>query len=216
MTVEEKPLVSIGVPVRNGGVLLVDALQQLIDQTYSNLEILISDNCSTDETPDICSTFAKQDSRVRYHRQEKPLKAIEQLRYVFENTRGDYFMWAAYDDRHTLNYVEVLLRAALQHPGGSLVFSEVVDFSQYDPFNGVKLDYPFATDDSTPFFTKLRRTQGPGRHLYGLHRRTALDHWYWYDSDFGFDTILQAFEAIRGAFVKAEGATFFCYRPTDH
>src|SRR5918993_5298269 len=64
--VSDTPLVSIGVPVYNGERFLARTLQSLLAQTYTNLEIIICDNASTDGTEAICREFAARDSRIRY------------------------------------------------------------------------------------------------------------------------------------------------------
>ena len=70
------PLVSIGVPVYNGERLLGRTLESLLAQTYTHLEIIISDNASTDSTPAIAREFADRDPRVRYVRNETNIGAI--------------------------------------------------------------------------------------------------------------------------------------------
>ena len=93
-----QPRVSIGVPVYNGAALLPAALDSLLEQTYRDFELVISDNASTDETERICRSYAARDSRVRYHRQRKNIGAIRNFNAVFELAHGEYFKWAAHDD----------------------------------------------------------------------------------------------------------------------
>ena len=62
------PLVSVGLPVFNGEMGLAMALNALLKQDYINLEIIISDNGSTDRTPEICEEFLKKDKRIKYYR----------------------------------------------------------------------------------------------------------------------------------------------------
>ncbi len=67
-------------------------------QTFEDVEIIISDNCSADATEAICREFAQRDSRIRYLRQPENLGAIANFNHVFAEARGEYFKWAAYDD----------------------------------------------------------------------------------------------------------------------
>ena len=67
------PLVSIGMPVFNGEKSLAQALDALLEQDYSNLEVIISDNGSTDGTPEICQEFLKKDLRIKYYRSSENL-----------------------------------------------------------------------------------------------------------------------------------------------
>ena len=95
---ENQPLVSIGIPVYNGEERLSSALETVINQDYSNLEIIISDNASTDSTPKICENFARQDSRIKYFRSEVNHGSSWNFNRVFELSTGKYFTWAADDD----------------------------------------------------------------------------------------------------------------------
>ena len=84
MVNESKPLVSIGVPVFNGEEGLAVALDSLIAQDYPNLEIIISDNASTDNTPEICAEYVRKDHRFRYYRSEKNRGTTWSFNRVFE------------------------------------------------------------------------------------------------------------------------------------
>lgn len=92
------PTVSIGFPVYNGEKYLKKALDSLLGQDYKDFEIIISDNASTDKTPDICREYAKKDSRIRYYYNESNYGAMWNYRKVFMLARGKYFKWAAHDD----------------------------------------------------------------------------------------------------------------------
>lgn len=92
------PLVSVGIPVRNGDAHLAEALQSILRQDYRNLEILISDNASTDGTLEICRTFAERDSRIRYWRLPESVEVVANFRRVLLEARGAYFTWLAHDD----------------------------------------------------------------------------------------------------------------------
>jgi|SRR2546423_3384603 len=91
-------LVSIGLPVYNGELSLREALDALLAQDYPNIELIISDNASTDGTREICREYAARDSRVRYYRNETNLGAGENFNRVLDLSAGNYFMWAAHDD----------------------------------------------------------------------------------------------------------------------
>ena len=91
---EKSPLVSIGLPVFNGEKSLAQALDALLDQDYSNLEIIISDNGSTDRTSEICEEFLKKDTRIKYYRSSENLGSNWNFNRVFELSSGKYFMRA--------------------------------------------------------------------------------------------------------------------------
>ena len=63
------PKVRIGMPVYNGEKFIREAIDSLLAQTFSDFELIISDNCSTDKTQEICKEYASKDPRVKYLRQ---------------------------------------------------------------------------------------------------------------------------------------------------
>jgi len=103
----EKPLVTIGMPVYNiDEKFLYTALDSLLNQTYTNFELIISDDCSTDATSRICSEYAKKDSRIRYIRQEKNLGHLPNFNFVLQQAKSKYFMWAEVDDKWKPEFIE--------------------------------------------------------------------------------------------------------------
>jgi glycosyltransferase involved in cell wall biosynthesis len=96
--VNATPLVSIGLPVYNGQRFLAQALDSLLGQTLGDLEIVISDNGSTDRTAEICSRYAARDARIRYIRQESNRGAVWNFNFVALQARGQYFRWASAND----------------------------------------------------------------------------------------------------------------------
>lgn len=98
MTASDLPLVSIGMPVFNGGARVGDALRSALAQTYPNLEILVSDNGSTDDTPEVVRSVAGSDPRVVVHRHDENRGGIWNWSFVLGAARGEYFAWLAHDD----------------------------------------------------------------------------------------------------------------------
>ncbi|ADR19063.1 glycosyltransferase family 2 protein [Calditerrivibrio nitroreducens] len=105
----KKPQVSIGMPVYNGAKFISEALDSLLAQTFTDFELIISDNASTDETEAICREYAAKDKRIRYIRQRENLGAAANFKYVLDQAEGEYFMWAAADDVWDKKWIEKLL-----------------------------------------------------------------------------------------------------------
>jgi glycosyltransferase involved in cell wall biosynthesis len=101
-----RPTVSIGMPVFNGEKYLGQALDSILSQTYSDFELVISDNASTDSTQQICRAYAAIDNRIRYYRNQRNLGAPRNFNHAFELSRGKYFKWAAYDDLLASEYLK--------------------------------------------------------------------------------------------------------------
>src|SRR3712207_6191103 len=101
----QSPKVSIGLPVYNGEKFIREAIDSILNQTFEDFELIISDNASTDETAAICQTYAAQDRRVRYFRNLENIGAAGNHNRVFEAASGKYFKWAAHDDLCGPNFV---------------------------------------------------------------------------------------------------------------
>ena len=104
------PCLSIGIPVFNGERYLRQALDSLLNQTYQDFELIISDNASTDKTSQICLEYAKRDSRIAYHRNRRNVGGPRNYNRVFELSSGKYFKWTAYDDFLAPDYLEKCVR----------------------------------------------------------------------------------------------------------
>ena len=103
------PKVSIGMPVYNGEKFIREALDSLLAQTFTDFELIISDNASTDGTEAICRKYVERDSRIRYVRQTINRGGTANFLFVLSKARGEYFMWAAADDQWSPNWIVHLL-----------------------------------------------------------------------------------------------------------
>ena len=209
-------LVSVGIPVRNGGCTLERAIDSVLEQSHSVLEVLVSDNASTDNTAAIAQQAARRDKRLRYFRQKALLTAADNFRFVFEHTRGPFFMWAAHDDWRSSNYVEVLLRGFERDPSASLSFTDMascpdISLEHRDPGG------PFIDDCSSVglgFWQRLRKQAQRGQfHIYGLINRACLNEYKWYPLEASPDQPLLFWLLARGDFVYVSGALFLYHNP---
>jgi hypothetical protein len=148
MALTSSPLVSIGIPTYNRPQRLKNTLSSLVKQTYSNLEIIISDNCSPgQETEQVVREFMEQDSRIKYFRQEQNVGMFYNFKFAFDVSEGEYFAWAADDDARSENYIEECLRVFQEHHETSNLvlvnsFSQLVD---PDTQTVLKTDYGCTT-----------------------------------------------------------------------
>ncbi len=115
MNAAEK-MVSVGLPVYNEGRFIRRSIESLLSQTYGNMEIIVSDNGSTDGTWDIISEYAHADSRIRPIRQKNNIGSNSNFMYVLNQARGAYFFWAGGDDWWDKRYVETLVRKLEDNP----------------------------------------------------------------------------------------------------
>lgn len=169
----KQPLVTVGMPIRNGGELLSAALDSILGQSHLNLQVLISDNCSSDQTPRIIQTYLARDPRLSYVRQERPLSAIENFRFVLDQARGEFFMWAAHDDLHSADYVEKLVGGLLNNPTVVLAFGDLLITDAPDGCALLK-SYDFSTEGLSWVARMRKAAFTQCFHIYGVWRTPEL------------------------------------------
>lgn len=98
--------ITIGLPVFNGGKYLETAINSLLAQSHEDFELIISDNCSTDETEIICKKYEKLDCRVIYFKQNENIGAYKNFLFTLNQAKYEYFMWAAADDEWHPDFVK--------------------------------------------------------------------------------------------------------------
>lgn len=108
------PLVSIGIPTYNrADSYLGYALRSAVNQTYKNIEIIVSDNCSPDNTESVVKAF--DDPRVRYYRQTENIGPVKNRHFCLEQSRGDYFVMLLDDDLIDSDFISTCMDAARSH-----------------------------------------------------------------------------------------------------
>ena len=111
------PLVTIGLPTYNRPAGLRKALEWILKQTYPNLEIIISDNCSTDQNVQIVTAeFLAKDSRIRVFRQKENIGLENNFNFVYAQSTAPYFIWMSDDDFFDANYIEECVKFLELHP----------------------------------------------------------------------------------------------------
>src|SRR5512141_1367454 len=119
------PRLTIGLPVYNAEKYLDQALDAILTQTFTDFELIISDNASTDRTPEICQAYLAKDKRIRYCRNEKNLGASPNFNKLFRLSSSEYFKWHPYDDLIEPDFVSRCVQALDADPTISLCYSRV-------------------------------------------------------------------------------------------
>lgn len=117
--------VTIGLPVYNGENFVAEAIESILAQTYRDFELLISDNASEDRTGEICREYAARDPRISYARMERNLGAAPNYNHLVAIAKGEYFKWAAHDDRCEPTFLERCVQVLDERPDVVLVHSKV-------------------------------------------------------------------------------------------
>ena len=127
---QDCPRVTVGVPVFNGEPFLAETLESLLSQTFSDLEIVISDNASTDRTEQICRTYGARDPRIRYYRSDTNRGAAWNHNRVFELARGEYFKWNSADDLCAPEFLARCVAALDRNPAAVMAVSDAVEIDE--------------------------------------------------------------------------------------
>jgi len=176
MLVEKKtPQVSIGLPVYNGQIFIRQALDSLLTQTFSDFELIISDNASTDGTEAICREYATKDRRIRYVRQDVNRGAAANFRLALNEAVGGYFMWAAADDFYEPTHISNLLALHFLAARPAVAMSNARLITSGDDTLGyVGLDNDFQGGTPTSLATRLALGSKAHYFIYGLWNRESL------------------------------------------
>jgi glycosyltransferase involved in cell wall biosynthesis len=206
------PKVSIGLPVFNGERHLRAAIESILGQTLGDLELVVSDNASTDATSEICQGYVRSDSRVSYQRLPTNIGARQNFHAVFARASGEYFKWSSHDDVLAPAFLDRCVERLDDDPGAVLCATgiEIVD-DRGEPVGLAR--EPIAVGGSTPhgrlreFFAHERVHQT----IFGLIRRSALDATGLFGPWYGSDRALLMELAMLGRFDRV-GERLFAHR----
>ncbi len=198
------PLVSIGIPVYNEESYICGTIESLLEQTHANIEIIISDNCSTDNTGELCRQYADRYERVSYHLMEQNEGAAANFNKVLQLASGEYFLWASGHDLWHSEFIERCVNVLKRHSKAVLAFGD----STWIDENGDKLDREYGWSDTRGLHVIARYVTVLWGHMnpvLGLIRRDQLEDNITL-SMVGADLVILTRLAIAGDFVFAEGA----------
>jgi glycosyltransferase involved in cell wall biosynthesis len=123
------PLVSIVLPVYNGEKFLAKSIESCLNQTYQNLELIIVNDCSTDNTLEIALLYASKDNRIRILNNTENKKLPASLNIGHKQAIGDYFTWTSDDNFYEFNAIETLLNALIENKV-DIVYSNIFLINQ--------------------------------------------------------------------------------------
>ena len=170
------PLVSIGLFVYNGERFIEQTLDSILSQTFTDFELIISDNASTDRTGEIALAYARRDSRIRYYRSDKNMGAGWNVRRVYELSTGTYFKQAAADDLLAPDFLRCCVKVLERDPGCVLVHTRTTEIDEDGSFVANYVT-PMKTDYDNPVarFHDMLHTGGDMCYqVFGVMRMSAL------------------------------------------
>jgi len=143
------PQFSIAIPVRNGASFLREALDSALAQTYPATEIVISDNASTDDTPQICGEFARRNPCIRYSRSDQLLPLADNWNRACRMASGEWVKLLAHDDLLLPNCLERIAQELNNFPAEWTRSTALIGTGQQSLFsNGARYSSPWLPPDS--------------------------------------------------------------------
>ncbi len=218
------PRVSIGMPVYNGEAFLDQAIESILAQTFSDFELIISDNGSHDATEAVCRRYAAQDARIRYRRYEENRGAAWNFNNVFRLARGEYFKWAADDDLHADTFLEQCVdrldrrsdlawchsRSSYIGPGGHLLSEPTLcDISYAAQAPAGDAAHTREATDPCRRFQAVVLSNGGCLDIYGVVRREALLGTMLHLPYHGAEKVLVGELALRGRYCEVPETLFY-------
>jgi glycosyltransferase involved in cell wall biosynthesis len=201
---------TVGLPVRNGERFLAEVLANLSGQTLKDLEIVVSDNASSDGTGAIARAAAAADPRISYRRQPCDVGANANFNAVFAGCDSDYVCWSAVDDLRDLDLLAACVDALDADPGAVLAQgrTRLIDAA------GQVAAAPVVTaraEDPRPRvrFAEVLQTEVWCTAVFGVIRRAALDRTAMLGPFYGADKVLLAQLALLGRFCTVEDRCFY-------
>jgi glycosyltransferase involved in cell wall biosynthesis len=212
------PKVSVGMPVYNGERYVREALDSILSQSFEGFELVISDNASTDGTPEICEAYAAQDARIRYVRQARNQGVIQNFNAAFALSSGEYFKWAASDDVCERDYLKRAVEVLDRDPSVVLAWGKTVGIDEegqrvQKPNELSDLNSPnsvYSPDPAVRFRRLLRNIWWVDGPFYGVIRSTALRSTRWvHPPHHSGDQILLTELSLKGRFYEIPEELFF-------
>ncbi len=205
------PAVSLCLPVFNGARYLESTVRSLLAQDFADIELIITDNASTDATRDICEAAALRDKRVRYVRHERNIGAAPNYNSGAALARGKYIKWCAHDDEISPNFISATSRVLDARPEVTLAFGLTVGIDPEGVRLGVIPGEMGSIDDDDPAvrFVRSIREAATCFPIFGLFRAETLRRSSGHRFYYGSDRALLAEIALLGRCVRVDEAVFF-------
>ena len=215
------PKVSIGLPVFNGENYLREALDSLLSQSYTDFELIIADNASTDSTQDICKSYAQSDNRIHYYRNETNIGAAENYNKVLEYAHGTYFKWAAHDDVCSKDFLHECVNKLDEDKSVILCYSKEKAINEEgDPIDGYMNKYQklrfYSSKEPSERFRELSCAKHGCYQVFGLMRVSTLRLTGLMGTYIGADRVLLSELSMRGKFWESTSPIYYRRHPSQY
>ena len=197
-------------PAYNSAEHIAQAIESLMSQTFGDIEIIVSDNASTDATQEIVQRFVAKDKRVRYVRQETNIGANGNYTFVANAARGEYCKWVSSSDWCAPTFLEKCLqlldsdsRAVLAVPRTRLFEGDISNWRDYDG------DFEILDDSPTERMIRLASSLRLNNAFNGLVRTASLHRTRMVEPYIGADIVLMGHLAMLGKFLLVDEPLYY-------
>ncbi|MDZ7751191.1 MAG: glycosyltransferase family 2 protein [Gammaproteobacteria bacterium] len=200
-------MVTVGVPVCNEERFLEQTLRCIVAQDYRPLEVIITDNASTDGTQEIAERYAAQYDFVTYYRHEQNRGAVLNYQFVLDHAKGDYIAWLSGHDLWAENYISECMRI-LRDKDAVIAFTDTEWIGDGGTAPGCKSGYSDSRDLGSVerFFTVLWGNMHP---IFGLIRLSAVRELGKLPACIGWDLVVLCGLALKGPFIHSPRSRVF-------
>lgn len=221
------PRVSIGLPVYNGENFVADAIDSVLMQSFTDWELIISDNASTDRTVEICQGYVAGDTRIKLHVADKNQGAAWNFNRTFELSTGEFFRWLSHDDYLGSDCIARCV-TTLDTSGAILCATNtaVIDSEGYQVLDAAAetdLGFQQLTASSEAKRIRLSQSRRPSQRyagillysrrcyeVYGLIRRAQMSQTQLHPSYCGGEKVWLAEVALMGQILELPETHFYC------
>jgi glycosyltransferase involved in cell wall biosynthesis len=210
---DKNPTLSVGMPIYNGETYIEHALNSILSQSFTDFELIISDNGSTDRSMEICREFAARDARISIHLSPENRGAAWNYNRVFELARGKYFKWFSHDDQCSSNLFEVCIDVLDRNEDVVICYGKTVlmdeDGLQYDQYHdGLHLRQSSPAERFRIFHWRMRTPPRLCNAIMGVVRAEALARTPRIGNYIASDMILLGELCLSGQFHEVQEASF--------
>jgi glycosyltransferase involved in cell wall biosynthesis len=201
-----RPKLSIGLPIYNGQRSVRRVIDSVLGQTFRDLELVISDNASTDQTAAICREVAAADGRLKFHTREQNAGIVANFNRALELSSGEYFRWIGGDDWLEPSYAEKCVAALDARPDAVGVTNYLTYWSDqgernYYEYHGPRVDSSRAHERFERCLWFMHEDFRNFDPMYSMHRRAALERTHGLRPILNGDQMLAAELSLLGPYV---------------
>jgi glycosyltransferase involved in cell wall biosynthesis len=135
-TIMSKTTLSVIIPNYNHGHYIGEALEVVVGQSFRPLEVIVIDDCSTDQSVEVIEKFVSRDSTVRLSRNERNLGPVPTVNIGLEKVKGDFVYTMAADDRISPGFFEKSIQLLDQYPQAGLCSADMAFIDERGRWTG--------------------------------------------------------------------------------